>query len=179
MRARSASVSRRVTASSSNPTTLHAYASSARHSSASAPWPTAGTSRPDSRTPFTVTPSRDTPASASTIASKAPSSRRRRRVSMLPRSMEMRRSGRSAWSCSARRWELVPTWALCGSASRWAPSRVMRRVPRGGAGGHRREHHAFGQGGGEVLHRVHGEVGAALGERGLNLRDEEPLAANL
>ena len=75
--------------------------------------PRRSTSRPPAGSPRCVPPqpSRFSPAAASTMASYWPSSSLRTRVSRLPRTDSITRSGRSRRSCAARRSELVPTFA--------------------------------------------------------------------
>ena len=97
--------------------------SSARPSSASVPWPGAGTKRAGSSTaPISASrPSRCRPARASTIASSSPLPRacaggcRRCRAASRPRDPRAR-----ARSCAARRTLLVPTRAPAGDR----PARV-------------------------------------------------------
>src|SRR5450759_4330479 len=99
---------------------------SARHSTASAPWPGAGTINVGSSGTVVASrrPIRCRPAAASTTASRSPSVTRRSRVSTLPRRSTTSRSGRTASSWATRRGEPVPTRAPLGSPTRGRPSRV-------------------------------------------------------
>ena len=82
-----------------------------------------------------VRPMRESPASASTMASNSPSSTFRSRVSTLPRMPRTSRSGRARSSWATRRGEPDPTTAPCGksaSASPSRPHRTSRTEARGG-----------------------------------------------
>ncbi len=85
----------------------------------SAPCPAAGSIASGSKTwrMRASRPRRLRPAAASTMAAYCPSSSLRRRVSRLPRSGSMRRSGRNALSSTVRRRLEVPTTAPCGTSS--------------------------------------------------------------
>ena len=77
-------------------------ASAPRHSMPMTPCATAGRQIAGSRRAVMrdSKPSRIRPAQASTMASNSPASRRRSRVSTLPRSGSMRKSGRAASNCA-------------------------------------------------------------------------------
>ena len=82
-------------------------------------------------------------------------------------------------SMASRRRLEVPTTAPSG---RSAKRRIVRRdegIARILAFEHRAEREAVGQLHRHVLERMHGEVRAADRERGLELLDEQPLAADL
>ena len=117
-----------------------------------------------------ASPSRSSAACGDDDRVEASSARLRSRVAMLPRSSANVRSGASAASCARRRTEPVPTRAPVGSASSVEPDeRVARVAPLG----HRREHEAVGRvDGGQILGRVHREVGAAVEHRLLHLLHE-------
>ena len=112
------------------------------------------------------------------MASSSPSSSRLSRVCTLPRSVVDDEVGPCARSCA------------CAPQARGAEPRAARQIAelartardQGvagiGARQHRREHHPGGQIAGHVLHRMHGEMGAAILERGFQLLDEQSLAAD-
>ena len=80
-----------------------------------------------------ASPSRFSPAAASTMPSYWPSSSLRSRVSRLPRSGCTSRSGRTALSCTTRRRLDVPTFAPGGSActdSKWFDTQASRGSSR-------------------------------------------------
>ena len=97
-----------------------------------APWPAAGSMSAGSKQQRMRCPSprRFRPAAASTMASKPPSSSLRKRVSRLPRSGSILKSGRSASSCTTRRRLEVPTTAPGGSAARLS-KRLETQASRG------------------------------------------------
>jgi hypothetical protein len=112
------------------------------------------------------------------IASYWPSSSLRRRVSRLPRRLVTASIGYWAWIWDSRRRLEVPTTAPGGMSSR------LVLVGDEGVEGH------FALGDGDqrelgreghrhVLHRMHGDVGGAVEERGFELLDEQALAAHL
>ncbi len=82
-------------------------------------------------------PSRSSPQAASTTPSRPRSIRRRTRVSTLPRSGSIRRSGRRALSWAVRRIEAVPTRAPGGSSSSepTGPHRASRGSSRASTAG--------------------------------------------
>ena len=118
-------------------------------------------------------PSRFSPAAASTMASYWPSSSLRRRVSRLPRTDSMTRSGRRRRNCAARRSELVPD-LRARAADR--PASADDGVARILALGNRRQHQPVGQFRRQILQAVHGEIGAAVEQRLFDLLREQPLA---
>ena len=65
------------------------------------------------------------PANASSVASAAPSSSLRSRVSTLPRNVMTSRSGRSRFTCACRRSEAVPTTAPRGNSRSALARRLM------------------------------------------------------
>ena len=108
-----------------------------------------------------------------------PSSSLRSRVSRLPRSGSMRRSGRSASNCTTRRRLEVPTQAPCGRSCRRA-KRGLTKASRGSSrSSTAAEHEAGRQLHRHVLQRMHGQVRAAVFERRLQFLDEQALAADL
>ena len=109
-------------------------AASARISMPSAPWPAAGSHLrgvEQRRGCARARPSRFRPAAASTMASYWPSSSLRSRVSRLPRSGSMRRSGRSA--------QQLHHAAQAGGADHARPAAARASVAKRGA---RRRHRA-------------------------------------
>ena len=123
-------------------------------------------------------PRRVRPAAASTMASSSPSSNRLSRVCTLPRNVVMTRSGRIARSCALRRRLEVPSRAPRGRSREFARPTRDQGVAGIGARQHRRERHPGGQIAGHVLHRMHGEMGAAVLERRFQLLDEQSLPAD-
>ncbi len=119
---RSASIWMRVVRSSSGARRRNVSGSSLRASMASAPCATAGSisSVEKTWTTLSASPSRFSPAWASTTASK-PSSIFRSRVATLPRMVSIFRLGRSACSWAERRRLAVPTFAPRGRSSRRLP----------------------------------------------------------
>src|SRR5208282_4736579 len=94
--------------------------SAARHSIASAPWPTAGSMISGDRISVTnrASPSRSSPHSASTSPSTSPASSLPIRVFTLPRIGTIRRSGRRRSNCAWRRSDAVPMLAPLGKPER-------------------------------------------------------------
>ena len=125
-RTRSAVVQARVSASSRAATRDAVPASSARTSTASAPWPGAGSIWIGSISSVTSStrPSRRSPAAARTTASSRPSATVRSRVSTLPRRSVTTSPRPRASSCARRRGDPVPTVAPAGSSPRVRPSRA-------------------------------------------------------
>src|SRR3989441_10106486 len=121
--ARSAVTAARVSAWSSCASKSSTSWSSARASIPRAPWPTAGRLMSVEITSLirSLQPSRSSPALASTTASYSPCSALRSRVSTLPRSSCMSRSGRWWRNWDWRRRLLVPTRAPGGKSLSFAP----------------------------------------------------------
>ena len=152
--------------------------SSARHSTASAPWPTWGSITVGLEhlgDPF----GQPEPLQG---GQRPPRWRRTRpawasRVAMLPRSPAKVRSGRSQASWARRRTEPVAD----SGARRQGVEAASRPGRRGGrpAGGHRRQPQARGGDRREVLGRVDGDVGPPVEHGRLHLLDEDALAADL
>ena len=96
-----------------------ARASPARTCTTSAPWETAGQNRGGASTSVIrlASPSRASPAPASTSASYSPSSSLRRRVSTFPRMGRRWRSGRTACTWTTRRMLDEPTTAPAGRSA--------------------------------------------------------------
>src|SRR5215203_2908563 len=92
-----------------------------------APCPTAGRNSSMSSTAVAASarPSRFNPASASKVASATPSSSLRSRVSTLPRSGTIVRSGRLRLIIACRRSDAVPSVAPCGSSAMDFALRLM------------------------------------------------------
>ncbi len=170
------SASRRARAAASAIGSSRARVSSPlRVSSASSPWPGAGTNvSGSSAAPASPSrPRRRSPASASRAASHSPSASLRSRVSTLPRSGTTSTSARSARSCERRRRLEVPTRAPAGSAS-------IDRAPTSAScasspGWHGRDLEARGQLPGHVLRAVHREVDLSGEQRLLDLLHEPRL----
>ena len=118
------------------------------------------------------------PAAASTI----PSSRRRRacarRVSTLPRSSTISRSGRSASSCERRRRLAVPTRAPSGPR-RASPRRRSNASAGSSRPGTPTSASPSGSSPGRSLARVDGEVDLAVEQRALDPADEARLVADV
>ena len=115
--ARSAVAAKRVSGSSRSARASTISDADARHSTARAPWAGAGSRLPSTSEIAVPSPSRRRPAAASTTASRSASGpvARASRVPTLPRISTIVRSGRSAFSCAARRGDPVPTRAPWGS----------------------------------------------------------------
>ena len=123
-------------------------------------------------------PSRSRPAAARMTPSRPRSVRLRRRVSTLPRTGSICRSGRRRRSCDARRSEAVATRAPSGTSSQRA-GRADPGVARIGplqAGAERQARRLVA---GQVLRGVHGDVDAAVAQRLLDLGREDAAAADL
>ena len=155
-----------------------------RHSMPRAPWPTAGSISAGSSTaiPSTFSPSRLRPASASSVASAAPSATLRSRVPTLPRIGTMSISGRRArhLRLAAERSGPDPrTLRQVGKAIAARPVARDQHVARVLPLGNRRDLQPIRQPGRHVLHRVHREIDAPVQQRLLDLLGEEPLAADL
>jgi hypothetical protein len=124
-----------------------------------------------------ASPRRFRPAQASTIAAYSPRSSFASRVSTLPRSgphlerretlEDLRLAPQAGSPDDGAGRELVE------AAIALRDERIARIVARCD----RRERESGRQLGGHVLHRVHCEVGSAVGERVFELLDEETLAA--
>ena len=124
-------------------------------------------------------PSRFSPAAASTIASYSPRSSLARRVSTLPRS---RRDFEARMALDDLRLRAAGSRCRRGARRQVREDAVSVRhesVARIFALGDRGEHEARRQLHRHVLHRMHGEIGAAVGQRVLELLDEQALAAGL
>ena len=108
-------------------TKVRVLASSVRVSMAIAPCPTAGKNSSASRISVAadISPSRFSPAAASTVASTSPPSSLRRRVSTFPRSSVRETSGRSRLIMACRRGEAVPTRAPDGNSLNVLAFRLM------------------------------------------------------
>src|SRR5262245_62364093 len=108
--------------------------SSARHSTASAPWPTCGgTTAGSSRSAMRYSmPSRSSASAAMTTAATASRSAYASRVAMLPRRPWNVRSGRACASCARRRSDPLATVAPDGRAASVAPTRASRTSARSG-----------------------------------------------
>ena len=130
--ARSARTATCVSPSSRRSRRARRAASSARHCTASAPWPGAGGITWASRISpsSTATPSLRRPASARTAASYSPSRTLRSRVSTFPRISRVIASRRRARRNAARRGLDVPTTAPSGSEAR-PPREVVTSTSRG------------------------------------------------
>ena len=130
--ARSASSARCRSGSSIGARASRVTASSARHSTASAPCPTMGSITATSRTSVARSerPSRSSAAAATTTA--ACSDAFSTRVGTLPRSSAKRRSGRMAASCARRRTEPVPILPPRGIAASVEPTSASRTSARSG-----------------------------------------------
>ena len=102
--------------------------SSARHSTASAPWAGAGSMSMGSSAWVTSArrPTRASPARATTTASSCPACTLPTRVSRLPRSATTSRPRPSARSWATRRGADVPTVEPAGSSPSTSPSRATR-----------------------------------------------------
>ena len=127
-KARSAVTALRVDSSSSAASRLRVVWSVDLHWTAKAPCPGAGsmTSKDNHSVTCCSKPKRVNPAPAKMIASYWPSIAFRTRVSILPRSDSVSKSGRAAKSCAARRKLDVPTTAFCGSVASINPLLEMR-----------------------------------------------------
>ena len=180
-KARSAAGARTTARDAARPAPRGWLASSSRHSMPITPWPTAGSesSRSSTCVMRLPRPRRSSPAQASRMASSSPSSSRRKRVSTLPRSSSSLRSGRACRSCAWRRGLDVPTRAPLRQVGETLMAQRQERVVRIGARQHRRDAEARRQLARHVLHRVHGDVGAAFLHRDLEFLDEQALAADL
>ena len=148
----------------------------------SAPCPTAGSESPARedlrRAPLEPEPHEPRAREHDGVAS--PASTLRRRVSTLPRSGTISRSGRAACSDTARRRLLVPTRAPCGQLGerrRGAAPRARRADPRA------RERSASASPGGSSpgtsLIECTAKSARRVEQRLLDLLHEEPLAADL
>ena len=80
---------------------------------------------------------------------------------------------------ASRRRLDVPTMLPSGSAASDAILRRHERIARIFAFENRAEREAFGQFHRHVFERMHGEIGAAFGERGFQFLHEQALAADL
>ncbi len=117
-----------------------------------------------------TTPSRSSPAAASTIASTSPSSSLRSRVSTLPR-----RSCNQHVGSPAQHLRLTPKARRADPRARGELA-VPRHehVERARAFGHRGDHEVLGLLGRQVLRRVHGEIDVAVEERADDLGTNSP-----
>ena len=113
------------------------------------------------------------------VAAATPSSSLRSRVSTLPRNSTTPRSGRrcSTWA-RRRRLEVPTTRPAAGPRARPRPARRRRRATSS-RGRQQVMARPVGLQRRHVLHRVHGDVDRAGGQRLLDLAGEEPLAAEL
>ena len=127
-KARSVVTAVAVSASSILATSARVAASSARVSMPIAPWPTAGKNSSTSSNAAAASsrPSRFKPATASSVASASPASILRKRVSTLPRSGTMARSGRKRLTKACRRSDAVPTTAPCGRSRKVLALALMK-----------------------------------------------------
>ena len=137
--ARSQATAAAVGGSTSGCSSAATASSPTRHSMPSAPWPTAGSISSGASTVIAAVscPRRLRPASASSVASAAPSASLRSRVPTLPRMGTTVTSGRRARSCARRRSDPVPTRAPAGRPARPpaassgpspCPSPALRRI---------------------------------------------------
>ena len=126
-----------------------ARASPVRAVSAMAPWPTAGRNASMSSTARArwARPRRFRPASASSVASISPRSALRSRVSTLPRSSSILRSGRSRRACAWRRSEAAPRRAPWGRPANRIGDGGNQRVAHVLALEEAGDRHALGQAG--------------------------------
>ena len=145
-----------------------------------APCPTAGRNSSSSNTVAAASarPSRFNPASASSVASAAPSSSLRSRVSTLPRRSTTFRSGRM------RRAAPAGAATTCRPSRRAAAGQVARLAADESVAGvlarqECREHKTGRQERRHVLRGMHREIDAAVDQRLLDLLGEQPLAAGL
>ena len=134
--ARSAATQAALAASFSGPSSRCNAASPARHSTASAPWPTAGSISSVDRISLATSalPSRSSPHNASTSASTSPAASLSSRVPTLPRIGAIARSGRARSNCAVRRNDAVPTRASLGNCASGMPPRdtsTSRGLSRG------------------------------------------------
>ena len=122
----------RVSGSSSGASKPSASLSFKRHSTAIAPWPTAGmhTSGESTSEMRWLNPKRSNPAFETTTASYSPLCTLRKRVSTLPRKWRKSRSGRICRNCACRRRLLVPTRAPCRRFASVEPTRQSRTSSR-------------------------------------------------
>ena len=152
-----------------------ATSSCASVSTASAPWPTAGTIVSTSKGTTWVARARNRsrPAIARTIASYSPSRSLRNRVPTFPRSVSYRRSGRSAASCARRRGLEVPTTRSGGELFEARVALAAEGVPCILALRDRSDLHVAGQRAREIFARVDRVVGAPFAQRRFQLGYED------
>ncbi len=144
-----------------------------------APWPGAGgnSSSGINSVMTCASPSRFSPALASSVPSTWPSSSLRKRVCTLPRKVITFRSGRMRRIRACRRKDDDPTVAPCGSSLMVRTERPMKASRGSSRGRKARRSSPSRQRGRHVLRRMHRDIDAAVEQRLLDLLGEQALAA--